>query len=121
MRSKLFLVLAAFLILLPFCGDDDGGSNNNNDVEPTACETYETLEASALESVCVADATCVFCDCVSQGLVMEVTGDGTDMEFECVADASTCDATDAESCVVDEDVCLDGLVSSASTLCASSL
>ena len=115
------LVLSLVLVVgLVACGDDDAGNNNNN-VGPTACEVMETLEASALESVCVADATCVFCDCASQGMVMDVTGDGTDLAFECVADTTTCDATEADMCVADEASCLSDLTSSAETLCASSI
>jgi len=108
------IFLAAFCILAISCDKDDPK-------DPTPCESVADLESQALESVCTADATCVFCDCASQGLMMATTGDGTELSYECVENTATCDATAADACMADEAGCLDGLTSAMTTACASSI
>ncbi len=109
------IALAALFVLSVSCGNDDPKE------DPTSCESAALVEAQALEAACTEDATCVFCDCASQGLMMATTGDGTELSYECVENTATCDATAADACIADEVACLDGITLAMESACASSV
>lgn len=109
--------LAALLLVLAFaaCPDTDDNQNNNNNQGPDPCEVLETAETLAASAVCTEDASCLFCDCALDGLVLEVIGDGTDLSFECVP--AVCDASAAQDCMDATDLCVPNLTADASALC----
>lgn len=93
---------------------------DNDKDQKTDCEILQDVATQAAEAVCDGSVSCTFCDCFAQGMDMEVTGDGTDVSYSCVAASETCDATEANGCVADEDVCLSLLTSAADSACTAS-
>jgi hypothetical protein len=75
MRYLAVILSAAFLFAVACDKDKD---------QKTDCEILHSVADQAAQSVCDGSVSCTFCDCYTQGMMMQVTGDGTDVSYTCV-------------------------------------